>query len=154
MWTRLVDLFSNSLEQFNLCSPVQQCQNTKHKSVAVVRSNRNCQASSELTGVRGSDQDQPECLENFSAVPLNEVKISQDVRPLKCCKASYARTLSLSIGSYLYSPNTCPPIGLASAKQHMNLPQQNTRRLCITVYSQKLILQTVIFRQYGGKKVK
>jgi hypothetical protein len=34
---------------------------------------------------------------------LKKVKISEDVRPMKRCRASYANKLSLSIESYLYS---------------------------------------------------
>ena len=98
-----VDLFGSSSLGI---IPISICQDTKHKSLVGVQSNRNCQASSESAGVSRNHQDQLECLEKFSATPLNDVKFSQDVRPMKRCKASYARALSLSIEYYLYSLQT------------------------------------------------
>ena len=51
---------------------------------------------------------------------LNEVKISEDLRPTKCCKASYAGVLSLSLEPYLYSLQTTHVLLWV-------LPQQNTK---------------------------
>ena len=65
--------------------------------------------------------------EVLCCVFLNEVKISEDedVKPTKHCKASYASTPSLFIGSYLHSLQT-------SHVLQWILPQPNTRWVCLS----------------------
>ena len=118
--------------------PVQQCQYTKQESAVVARFSRNSKTSAKSTQVGGSDQDQHGCQKTFSAVPHStKAKINEGTGPTKHCKASYASTPSLSMESYLYSPNiTCPPMGLASAKHHVSLyhmtyPEVSTSNICI-----------------------
>lgn len=108
-----MDLFrSSSLGLWgDLCcqdtnSSVQQCQNTKHKSAV-------CTIQQKLPGfpqVCMSQWEQPEPARRPSEVlwcaSLNKVKISEDTRPLKHCKSTYASALSLSVESYLYSLQT------------------------------------------------
>ncbi|XP_011244660.1 pleckstrin homology domain-containing family H member 2 isoform X6 [Mus musculus] len=50
---------------------------------------------------------------------LNEVKIREDSRPMKCCKASYASTPPLSIDFYLSLQHLVSSHRSASAKHHM-----------------------------------
>lgn len=52
---------------------------------------------------------------------LNEVKIREDSRPMKCCKASYASTPPLSIDFYLSLQHLVSSHRSASAKHHVSL---------------------------------
>ena len=51
-------------------------------------------------------------------VSMDEVKINEDARPTKSCKASYASPTSLSVESYFYSLQTSC---VASARHHVSL---------------------------------
>ena len=89
-------------------SPVQQRQDTKDESAEIARSSNNSQASTESAWVRRNDQKEPGCRSQAGWVvhcsaSHNKVKIREDQRPAKCCKASYASGPSLLSPIYILS---------------------------------------------------
>ena len=84
------------------------------------------------TRVRGSEQDQQECQCLYLAF-LNDAKFSENSKPMKHCKASYASAHSLWL--LILSQNIMfSPLGLAS---------QNPTWVSITWHYQKLLLQHI-----------
>lgn len=87
----------------------------------------------------GSNQDQLGHQEEFSAVPLSTNLRSAKMK--KCCEASYVSILSLSIESYLHSPQT-PRVLLWVSPQQNRAWVSPATWVCIIWPDQKLPLQT------------
>ena len=89
-----------------------------------------------LRQIGTSQQEWPELARTpgdiLCSASLSEVKICEDMRTRKFCKASYAGVLSLSIESYLYFLQTSHVLPQV-------FPQQNTTWICST-WHQKLPL--------------
>ena len=78
---------------------------------------------------------------------LNSVKISEDSRPMKCCRADYASALSLSVEFHSYSIQLSHVFWmvLASPKHHVSLYHMTKTE---TFISQPMFWSYIFFTRY------